>query len=117
MLEETDWFLTAKAIAATSNNPHQVGCIIVRDGAVISAATNTHEGYECKRAGYPTGEGYDLCEGCQYDNHAEAKAIKDIDVTNADLYMVGHYYMCEPCAKVVKESGIADVYIWCDSLN
>lgn len=87
-----------------------VVAIVVRDDEIISVGTNEHKG-PCGREGYPTGEGYELCEWCQYDNHAEANAVRDKDVKGATVYLFGHYYACEECKKACKEAGAAKITI------
>lgn len=104
-------FIKAKDLADVANNPKPVGCIIVKDNKIIGSGSNSHEGYECKRAGYPTGVGYELCEGCQYGNHAEIEALEGIDAKGADLYLYGHYYLCESCSQAAMDAGIRNVYI------
>jgi deoxycytidylate deaminase len=62
-----------------------------------------------------TGEGYNLCRDiCQQKNHAEVDAcIKaGINADGADLYLIGHYYCCDACKKVMKEHGIKNIYIF-----
>lgn len=76
--------------------------IAVKDGEVLSFATNAHD---CKRIGMATGKGYELCEGCDYSNHAEYKATKGKDLKDATLYLFGHYYACKSCEEATKESG------------
>ena len=83
--------------------------IIVKDGEIISVGTNEHK-EPCKREGYPTGEGYELCEYCQYSNHAEANACKK-PVNGGHLYLFGHTYCCEPCLKECRVAGIEDITI------
>lgn len=104
------WLEVAQELSLTSSNPKPVGVVVVRDNKMISTATNSHKN-KCKRAGYPTGVGYDLCKECQYENHAERRAIKDTDVAEADLYLAGHTYCCEPCKTAMNEAGIKNVYI------
>jgi deoxycytidylate deaminase len=82
-----------------------VVAIVVKDGEVLSYATNKHK-ESCKRVGYPTGEGYELCEGCNYPNHAEVKALQGIDAKGATLHLFGHYYACEPCNRAITEAGV-----------
>ena len=84
--------------------------VLTKDDRVISYATNEHE--DCARIGYPTGQGYDLCEGCDYPNHAEWKAIKEAikrgnDPAGATLHLFGHYYACDSCKQVCAEAGVA----------
>lgn len=81
-----------------------VVAVLVKDGAVIACETNEHK-EPCKRIGYPTGEGYELCDGCNYPNHAEFKALQGVDAKGATLHLFGHYYACIPCTKAIEESG------------
>lgn len=76
--------------------------VLVEAGRVVSYATNEHE--DCKRIGYPTGEGYELCPGCDYRNHAEYKAVQG--QSDGILYLLGHEYACEPCKEVCAKRGI-----------
>lgn len=84
--------------------------IVVRDGEIISVGTNEHKA-PCKREGYPSGEGYELCEYCQYTNHGEANAVRGKNVKEAKLYLFGHTYACEPCKEACKEAGIKEIVI------
>ena len=77
--------------------------VVVKDGLVVSFATNEHK-EPCKREGYPTGVGYELCEGCDYPNHAEYKAVQGIK--GGVLHLFGHTYACEPCKKAMSEAGV-----------
>jgi len=84
--------------------------IVVRDGEIISVGTNEHK-EPCKREGYPTGEGYELCEWCNYGNHAEANALRGIDAKGAHLYLFGHTYLCDPCKKECRIASLKGVTI------
>lgn len=84
--------------------------IVVKNGEIISIGTNEHK-EPCKREGYPTGEGYELCEYCQYSNHAEYNAVRYTDVKGGHLYLFGHYYVCEPCNKECQLQGIKGITI------
>ena len=77
--------------------------IIVKDGMVVSYATNEHK-EPCKRIGYPTGEGYELCKWCDYPNHAEYKASQGI--RDAKCYLIGHYYACDSCKSELDKRNI-----------
>jgi deoxycytidylate deaminase len=64
--------------------------------------------------GFKTGEGYHLCkEVCNQDAHAEVDAcIKAGEhAKGATLILLGHYYCCDNCIKVMEEYGIAQVKI------
>jgi len=89
--------LAERGLFTTTPNP-RVGCVIVRDGAVIG------EGFHV-RAGEP---------------HAEALALADAtrrghDVKGATLYVTlepcGHHGRMPPCADAVIASGVARVVI------
>lgn len=83
----------------------KVVAVVVKDGAVLSYASNEHK-EPCKREGYPTGVGYELCADCNYPNHAEYKAVQGRDVKGATLFLFGHTYACEPCKKAMVEAGV-----------
>lgn len=115
-IQQAYYFNIAKRYALeNSPNKNKPNCsIIVKDGVIISKGSNGSEFHiknGCKREGYPTGEGYELCEGCQPHNHSEQKALKNINGEGADLYLWGHWYCCDSCLKVINESGIDNVYI------
>lgn len=85
--------------------------MVVKDGEILSYGTNEHL-EPCKREGYPTGEGYELCEYCQYTNHAEANAVKGKSFPKgAKVLLFGHYYACDPCKEAVKNAGIKEITI------
>lgn len=83
--------------------------VVVKNGLVVSFATNAHS-EQCKREGYPTGEGYELCPDCNYPNHAEYKAVQG-DVRGGHLILIGHTYACEWCIHEMKKAGVTwEVY-------
>lgn len=99
------------------------GAVIVNEGKIIGYGSNGseyHEKHGCERVrrGIPTGQGYELCEGCHPKNHSEPRAIKDViknhseDVlTNSELYLWGHWWACESCWKAMIDAGIKKVYL------
>lgn len=97
------------------------GAVVVKSGVVLGMGANGsdyHLTHECERVkrGIPTGQGYDLCEGCHPKNHAEPKAINDAkakghDTTGADLYLWGHWWCCEPCWNAMIDASIENVYL------
>lgn len=121
-----DPFLTDAAAAADDlslDSNHPTGAVIVVDGVVVARAANGstyHEEHECERVkrGIPTGQGYELCEGCHPKNHAEVSAVKDLrgkldddaleTFRNAQttLYLHGHWWLCEYCSRTMEEVGI-----------
>ena len=95
--------------------------LIVKNGEVVGRGTNGskyHDTHECERVkrNIPTGEGYELCEGCHPKNHGESAAVKNSienkkDIKGADLYMWGHWWCCKPCWDNMLAAGIKDVYV------
>ena len=86
------------AVGSVGNNPtHQKECVRI--------ATNK-----------PSGQGYNLCEGCNPKFHSEPSAIRDAeskgnDTSDADLYLWGHWWCCEFCWKAMIAAGIKNVYL------
>ncbi len=109
------------ACANSKDGAVKTGSVIMRDGAIIGRGANGsdyHDTHECERVkrGIPTGQGYELCEGCHPKNHSEPKAIADAlanghDPRGADLYLWGHWWCCEPCWRAIIGAGIARVYL------
>lgn len=99
--------------------------LIVKNGQIIGRGANGssyHDTHECERVKrhIPTGQGYELCEGCHPKNHSEPKAIADTrahdhDPAGADLYLWGHWWCCEPCWNAMIEAGLRNVYLLTDS--
>jgi deoxycytidylate deaminase len=98
--------------------------VIVKNGKIIAHGANGsdyHEKHGCerKKQGIPTGEGYELCEGCHPKNHAEAKALKDAraqgltrkDTRGSEVYLWGHWWCCQPCWEKMIAAGIKNVYL------
>ncbi len=94
---------------------------IVKNGEIIGRGSNGskyHETHECERVkqNIPTGQGYELCEGCHPKNHGEGSAIRNAkangkDISGADLYMWGHWWCCKPCWENMISVGIKNVYV------
>jgi deoxycytidylate deaminase len=109
----------AKAHSLDAHMPN--ASIIVLDSKIIGRGANGsdyHEKHGCERVrlGIPSGQGYELCEGCSPKNHGEPSAIADAKVQGnategADLYLWGHWWCCEPCWKSMEEAGIKQVYL------
>ncbi len=146
----------AEAAKVAFDNPadesQTVGAVVVQDAEIISRGQNGSDYHErmretgqwengCRRRELeiPSGEGYDLCEGCHPKNHSEPTAILDalgldrseLNITEgesvvdtiaetvdepyatdgADLYMWGHWWACEPCWETMDHAGIDTVYL------
>lgn len=109
------------ALRDSLDNAVKTGAVLVKDGEVIGSGANGsdyHLKFECERVkqGIPTGQGYELCEGCHPKNHAEARATRDAAANGtstggADLYLWGHWWACESCWNAIQESGIGNVYL------
>lgn len=97
------------------------GSVVVLDGRVLGLGANGsdyHKTRACERVrqGIPTGQRYDLCEGCHPKNHSELRAVADAlakghKLAGASLYMWGHWWACESCWNAIIAAGIADVYL------
>jgi len=95
--------------------------VIVKNGVIIGRGANGstyHETHGCERVkrNIPTGEGYEICEGCHPKNHGESRAIQNAkdqgaDITGADLYMWGHWWCCRSCWDAMISVGIKNVYL------
>jgi len=78
------------------------------DGKVhigVNHCTNPQE--VCPRAGMETGAGYKICRDvCGQVDHAEIGLIKSAkgDLKGADVYLLGHFYMCNSCKVALKKA-------------
>lgn len=110
-------FLVARQQSLDRNMP--AGAVLVKNGKTVGSGANGstyHDEHGCKRArlGIPTGQGYELCEGCHPRNHAELRAIEDAlangHITNgAVLYLWGHWWCCEACWEAMTKAGVFQV--------
>jgi len=97
------------------------GAVVVKNNIVIGRGANGsdyHKTHECERVrrSILTGQGYELCEGCHPKNHSEPRAIADAqknghDTQGADLYLWGHWWVCEPCWDAMMAAGIKNYYL------
>lgn len=111
----------AYALEHSLDDAVKTGSAIFKDGILLGRGANGsdyHKTHECERVKrkIPTGQGYELCEGCHPKNHSEPRAINDAiakghDPRGADLYLWGHWWLCEPCWKAIIDVGIAHVYL------
>lgn len=121
--ESNEYMILAKEYARihSLDKVMPTGAIIIKDSNVIGIGANGsdyHEKNGCERVkqNIPTGQGYDLCEGCSPKNHAEPKSInnsleQDNNPNGADLYLWGHWWCCEDCWNIMLSSGIKQVYL------
>ncbi len=107
---------------AISKETQIVTAVIVSStGRVIGLGANGseyHKLYGCNRRklGCKTGEGYDLCPGCDTQNHAETRAIQHVriqglETRGCDMFFWGHWWCCKPCWDRMIEAGIENVYL------
>ena len=120
---ENEYMQMAKDYAKKyrSNLAQPGAAVIVKNSKVIGIGSIGNnpahlDGCERVRHNVPTGTRYDLCDGCGYEFHSEARAIADAnlaghDTRDADLYLWGHWWCCEPCWNAMIEAGIKDVYL------
>ncbi|MEI7579275.1 MAG: hypothetical protein WCJ58_04520 [bacterium] len=97
-----------------------IGATVVKDGEAVVVVANGNDyhqknGCDRKRDGIANGN-YDYCPGCSYKDHSEPKAArvaqeKGIDIKGADIYIWGHWWVCEPCWKVLIDNDIKNVYL------
>lgn len=94
------------------------GTVLVKDGQIIGRGSNGsdyHEKFGCERVrlGIPTGQGYELCEGCSPKNHSEPRAIASAktDTKGAEAYLWGHWWACESCWNALLAAGINHLYL------
>ena len=68
----------------------------------------------CPRA---PGEGYEKCASiCQQAGHAEVMALKQaadagVSVRGGTATVAGHYWICEPCGRALRDAGIVSVIV------
>jgi deoxycytidylate deaminase len=123
---EADEFMQAakeQALVYSLDKALKTGAVVVAAGDIIGRGANGsqyHEENECERVRLkmPSGQGYELCEGCHPKNHAEPSAIEDAKkngneelLEGASLYLWGHWWCCEPCWAAMIEAGIKHVYL------
>lgn len=104
-----------------SNLTQPGAAVVVKNNMIIgigSIGNNPYHIAGCERVklNMPTGEGYDLCLGCNPAYHSEPSAIEDaqkrgFQTEGADLYLWGHWWACEPCWDAMIAAGIANVYL------
>jgi deoxycytidylate deaminase len=121
--KDNTFILQAKEYARTHalDNTLPTGAVIVKEGEVIGLGANGsryHLYHECERVkqGCGSGKGYELCEGCNPKNHAEASTIintlnNGFSTVGADLYLWGDWFCCESCWNYIISAGIKDVYL------
>ncbi len=120
-VEEGNTFMMAAKKSAedlSSDKEHPTGAVVVCDGEIVARGANTsdyHEKHGCRRKerGIPTGQQYELCDGCNPKNHAEQTALEKMQqcCKNPDLYLWGHWWCCESCWEKMIESGVRNVYL------
>ena len=99
--------------------------VIVKNGEVLgtgSIGNNPAHLKGCVRVklNMPTGQGYELCEGCDPKYHSEPSAIRDAEanghnVEGAELYLWGHWWCCKSCWNAMLSHGITTVHLLEDS--
>ncbi len=121
--EDNEFMAKSMEFARQHNTVKHIGAaVIVKEGRVIgygSIGASVHAkqgGCIREKMNVPTGTQYELCEGCDSKYHSEADAIRDAkengkDTRGADLYLWGHWWLCEPCWNAIIEAGIRDVYL------
>lgn len=104
-----------------SKQPYQVGSVVVKNDRIIGFANNYNpyheeQGCERRKLNTPSGQDYHLCPGCDPQTHSEPRAIQNaldngFDVTDAEIYMYGHYHACQNCVRAMRDNRIAHYYV------
>jgi deoxycytidylate deaminase len=105
---------------------YPVGIVMVKGDEIVARAGNGFNRgkqiHVCPRIVFesPTGTGYDLCHLHDSSGHAERQVIEEaqkqgIDPAGCDLYLLGHWWACEPCWNAMIEAGIRDVFLLDDA--
>ncbi len=98
----------------------QIGAVIVNKKTIIARGHNGRDRVpsSCPRViqNLPSGIGYNLCQECVEENHAEADALRnarlmEVDTENGEMYIFGHWWGCEPCLEKVRNAGITKIYL------
>ncbi len=115
------------ALANSLDEAVKTGSVVVKNDMIVGQGANGsryHSENVCERVklGIPTGERYELCEGCHPKNHSEPRAIADakdrgFNLADADLYLWGHWWACESCWSKIAAAGITNVYLLENSEN
>lgn len=117
----------AQKLSTVSNQP--AGAVIVKNGTIIGRAANQsrlksaqlrtlHERFCIRRLLHiPTGKHYWVCPGCaNFHSHAESEVVRDArhkghTTRNADVYLYGHWWCCQPCWDAMIAAGVKEVYL------
>ncbi|KND46840.1 MAG: hypothetical protein AB199_00165 [Parcubacteria bacterium C7867-004] len=93
------------------------GAVLIQNGVIVARAANGsefHKTHKCERVrlGIPTGQGYELCEGCHPKNHAERRVVERAQrPEGGDVYLWGHWWACTACWDVMIDSGVRNLYL------
>ena len=113
---------------------HPTGAVVVKDGVIFGRGANQtplpgkflrelHKNGWCirRRLKIKSGTKYWLCPGCaKSHHHGESRASRDasragIDLSDAELYLWGHWWACKPCWDNMLSVGIKKLYLLEDS--
>jgi len=116
---DNSFMAMARHIALTESldDAIKTAAVVVKEGTVIATAANGsgyHKSHVCERVrlNIPTGQGYDLCEGCHPKNHAEGKAMAQVrGAAGADVYLWGHWWCCESCWSAMIAARIKNIFL------
>lgn len=95
------WNLKTTPVAVLVKNGEYINHGVCADGA---HAINGH----CDRLG-EAGTSYGNCKHCAEEEHAERKALQaayDKDLQGSEVYVYGHYKMCDHCIAALKARGV-----------
>ena len=130
------YMVAAQAICQeeSSDRLQPTGAVVALGGMIIARAANQAALCHPRWRGYhargwclrrvlkiKSGEKYWLCPGCASpDDHAESRAARlamararqdSLDLSNAELYLWGHWWCCALCWAAIIEAGIGEIYL------
>lgn len=118
---DNEFMLAAKAAAEGHGcRKHATSAVVVKNGEIVYRASNAGTFVKvCPRVykDYKTGEGYRFCqEYCGQQGHSEVLIVEQaraegVDLTGAELYLYGHWWVCQNCWDHLLSAGIEDVYL------
>jgi deoxycytidylate deaminase len=78
---------------------------------VVAVNFCDYQGDDCPRLNVASGTHYNLCKS----HHAEAELVQFLKrlrgKSDGVVWLVGHYWACEPCASLLKAAGVKEIRI------
>ena len=108
--KEFNWLDITRGTSGCAKKQIAAGTFV--NGAWVRASnTCNYDGLVCPRLELPTSQGYDLCRA----EHAESRLADELLefglVSDGIAWVLGHYYVCEPCAAKLKSVGVKEIRV------